>query len=143
MAIDWRKNEIEFETDEGTAVYTNLAKIPFYRDKRKEVKYHGRETWTADGVEELFHSGVCQRCQKRVFKCTSHPIRADEEMGSRVAHVVRTSPTEPPAIYCGDCVYIDNPHLLEVIAEGKRATEQITEEDRYLARLTAALGGRV
>ena len=141
MAIDWRKNELEFETDEGTATYINVGKVPYRRDKRKEVKVRGRETWEADGVEEMFHSGTCARCDKRVFVCTSHPIRADSEVGMRIAHVVKTSSSEPPAIYCGDCVYRDNPNLLEVIAAGKSATEQVTEEDRYLANLTAVFGG--
>ena len=136
MAIDWRKNELEFETDEGTATYINVGKVPYRRDKRKWVKVRGHETWEADGVEEMFHSATCTRCDKRVFVCTSHPIRADAELGMRIAHVVKTSSSEPPAIYCGDCVYRDNPSLLEVIAAGKKATEQQTEEDKYLASLT-------
>ncbi len=141
MAIDWRKNEIEFETDEGTAKYLYVGKVPYFRDKRVWGEVRGRETWWADGVEKMFHNGECQRCKTRVFVCTTHPIRADGEMGTRIAHFVKTSSSEPPAVYCGDCVYRDNPNLLKVIAEGKQATEALTEEDKYLANLTAVFGG--
>ena len=141
MAIDWRKNELEFETDEGTATYINVSKVPYYKDKRVWGKARGRETWWSDGTEKMFHKGECAKCGQRVFVCSSHPIRADAEMGMRIAHFVKTSSTEPPAIYCGDCVYRDNPNLLEVIAEGKAATKALTEEERYLKNLTAVFGG--
>jgi hypothetical protein len=141
MSIDWRKNELEFETDEGTAKYINVGKIPYRRDKRVWGKARGRETWWAEGTEELFHSAECAKCGRRVFQCTSHPIRADSEVGMRIAHFVKTSSSEPPTIYCGDCVYRENPELLKVIAAGKKATEQRTEEDIYLDNLTAVFGG--
>jgi hypothetical protein len=141
MAIDWRKNEIEFETDEGTATYLYVGKIPYNKEKRKWVKVRGKETWEADGIEKGFHNGECLMCGQRVFQCMSHPIRADKEMGQRIVHFVKTSSSEPPSVYCGDCVYKANPSLLDVIAEGKRATKQVTEEEKYLAKVTAALGG--
>jgi hypothetical protein len=141
MAIDWRKKELEFETPEGMATYVNTGTMVYCRDKREEVIIGKRITWKADGIEEMFHSPTCTRCDRRVFVCTSLPINADSEMGTRVAHFVKTSASEPSAIYCGDCVYRDNPNLLDVIAAGKAATKQTTEEDIYLAKLTAVLGG--
>ena len=76
-----------------------------------------------------------------MFVCVTNPIKADDEVGTRVAHTVKTSGDEPPSVYCGDCVYRDNPQLLEVIAEGKAATKALTEEEVYLKNLTAVFGG--
>ena len=141
MAIDWRKNELEFETPEGTATYQSTGKVSYNKEIREWVKVRGRETWQTGGFEKKFHSPECVKCGQRTFVCTSHPIRADAELGMRIAHFVKTNSTEPPAIYCGDCVYRENPHLLEAIAAGKKATEQRTEEDIYLENLTAVFGG--
>ena len=148
MAIDWRKNELEFETPEGTVVYKYTGTRTFKRDKRKMVeKMSGGYTWEADGVESISLEGECARCKKRTFvygddnKIVPPPKEVVEQMGLRIAHFVNTGAHEPPATYCGDCVYRDNPNLLEIIAEGKQATKALTEVERYLKNLTAVLGG--
>ena len=95
MSIDWRKKELEFETPEGTATYVNTGTMVYRRDKRKEVTIGKRITWAADGIEEIPRNATCARCDRRVFVCTSLPINADSEMGTRVAHFVKTSASEP------------------------------------------------
>jgi len=139
MSIDWRKKELEFETPEGTARYVYTGTLTHKKEVRKWGKFRGRETWEADGIEEEPLNGDCMRCKQRTFICDSHPIRADSEVGNRIAHFVKNSGQEPPSVYCGDCVYIDNPNLLQQIMAGER--NEPTEEEKFLARMTAALGG--
>ena len=111
MSIDWRKNEIEIETDDGTATYK--------------------------------FAGVCQwhDCDNRTFQCTSHPIRADVDLGSRIAVYVKTSGKEPAAVYCQDCYLIANPHIAETMLAGEVAKRQDDAQTEVLREMTAALGG--
>ena len=139
MAVDWRKNEHEFETDEGVAKYLYMGKIPWRKEKKKIVSMRGYDTWASDGVEDVPMSGDCMRCGKRLYKCLTHPLEA-EEMEGRTPHVVKNSRNEPPSLYCNDCVYEANPSLREQVLAGVRTAEE-KERDAFLADVTRQLGG--
>lgn len=46
--------------------------------------------------------GVCQQpgCGARLFRCTSHPLRADELLGPHLAVFVPGGTNEPAQLYC-------------------------------------------
>lgn len=57
---------------------------------------------TPAGKATYDYAGDCQQpeCAKRLFVCTSHPIRADEAIGAHIAVFVAGAPNEPPVTYC-------------------------------------------
>lgn len=107
---------------------------------KDELAFEGEEN-----LEEAIYAygGDCVECGQRTFYCTSKD-RADNEVGSRLTAFVVAASNEPPVPYCQDCVLVANPNIAEHVAIGidaQRKEQNMTDFERYLRQLTAAMGG--
>lgn len=141
---NWDLDELKFRTPDGIAKYVFVGTIPFKRELTRVTEtMRGIKTWETAGYEEVFIPGVCQDCGKRLFQCTTHPIRADEEVGDRVVHFKKSGPREPPDTFCGKCIRKD-PEIKAALDEAEYQKNRVkTEYELFLEKKTAEYGGVV
>lgn len=77
---------------------------------------------------EYEYAGSCQQpeCQRRLFQCVTHPVRADEQIGLSLCTFVAGAPNEPPVTYCS----AHNPHAARAFTRRPVATDEQGNEYR-------------